>query len=235
MRRLKRGPWLEAQLRCTSGCNLLPMTTEIPPTFLRRLIAIGESPDLSGIRELFVEFPPKSVGHFMRQLPQFWYSIADSLSDAQLEALIRAMTVAERDFPEFGGGSVSGVIWTFRRLEERQGCRHDALADWILAHTANDWAPFDRSMWFRDKHGTAYVVVRSARHPVTEAPRPANLTAIMTSCAPMSRRGFFASVTVGNAGQQTVPASEGALPLYRGHGMVVRFKGLEPLYVQPKT
>jgi hypothetical protein len=87
----------------------------------------------------------------------------------------------------------------------------------------------DPSVWFRDKDGPAYVVVRSARFPVTEAQRPANRTAIMASCATLSRRGYFASVAVANAEQQTPPASEGAVPLYRGHGMVVRFDGLEPL------
>lgn len=121
------------------------MTTEIPTIFLRRLIAIGESQDFSELRQLFAEFPPDSVGHFMRQSPQFWYSVADSLSDTELEALIRAITVAERDFPSFGGGSVSGVIWTYRRLEQRKRCRIDVLAEWILAHTANDWAPFGSS------------------------------------------------------------------------------------------
>lgn len=118
------------------------MTAEIPTIFFRRLIAIGESKDFSGLRQLFVEYPPDSVGQFMRQAPQFWNSVADSLSDTELEALIRALTVAERDFPSFGGGSVSGVIWTFHCLEKRKQCRPDALADWILANTANDWAPF---------------------------------------------------------------------------------------------
>lgn len=121
------------------------MTAEIPTTFLQRLIAVGESQDFSELHQLFTEFPPERVGHFMRQTPEFWYSIAESLSDVELEALIRAITVAERDFPPFGGGSVSGVIWTFRCLEQRKHSGMDVLADWILARTANDYAPFGRS------------------------------------------------------------------------------------------
>ena len=60
-------------------------------------------------------------------------------------ALIRAITVAERDFPSFGGGSVSGVIWTFHRLDQRKAGSVDALADWILAHTENIYVPFGRN------------------------------------------------------------------------------------------
>ena len=117
----------------------------LPPLFLRRLIAIGESQEFSGLRQLFAEFPPEKVGHFMRQSAQFWDSVANSLSDVELEALIRAITVAERDLPLFGGGSVSGVIWMFHRLQQRKQAELDELADWILGHTSNDWAPYGRT------------------------------------------------------------------------------------------
>jgi hypothetical protein len=43
----------------------------------------------------------------------------------------------------------------------------------------------------------------------------------------MSRVGFFASVTVANADDPFDPSGENAMPLYRGHGMMVRFEGLE--------
>lgn len=121
------------------------MATKIPTIFLRRLIAIGESQDFSGLQQLFAEFPPDSVGQFMRQSQEFWRSIADSLSDLELESLVRALTVAERNFPSFGGGSVSGVIWTFHCLDQRKADGIDALANWILARTANEYLPFGRS------------------------------------------------------------------------------------------
>jgi hypothetical protein len=113
--------------------------------FLQRLIAIGAAEDFLELKRLFEEYPPESVGHFMRESKQFWRSAADSLSDFELEALIRAITIAERDFPSFGGGSVSGVIWTFRHLEQRKSCGLNDLADWILAHTSNPYAPFGTS------------------------------------------------------------------------------------------
>ena len=140
--------------------------TEIPPIFPQRLIAIGESQDFSELRQLFEEFPPRSVSHFMCELPEFWNSVTDSLSDAELEALIRALTVAERDFP-FSGGSVSGVIHTFHRLAERNLCRSDALADWVLAHTKNPWAPFggkmSRDMWEARQNPAKWAADRQRR------------------------------------------------------------------------
>lgn len=85
------------------------------------------------------------------------------------------------------------------------------------------------SIWFRDRQGPAFVVVRSGRFPVSDAPRPTNLADIIASCAKMSRRGFFASVTAASADQQTAPVSRGAIPLYRGLGMFVKYIGLQPL------
>lgn len=121
------------------------MTTAIPSQFLRRLIAIGESNDFASLAELFAEFPPDRVGHFMRRNYDFWYPLVDSLSEAEHESLIRAITVAERDYPAFGGGSVSGVIFAFIRLQHRAQSSLDALADWILAHTDNPYVPFGTS------------------------------------------------------------------------------------------
>lgn len=121
------------------------MTSSMPTKFFQRLIAIGASNDFASLAELFAEFPPDRVGHFMRQHWNFWNSLTDSLSEAEHESLIRALTVAERDYPAFGGGSVSGVIWAFLRLQQRTQSSLDALADWILAHTNNDNVPFGTS------------------------------------------------------------------------------------------
>lgn len=121
------------------------MNPEIPNDFLRRLIAIGESNDYSSLPELFAEFMPRDVCHLMRQGPEYWFALADSLTESELEGLVRAMTVAERDYPSFGGGSVTGTIWVFRRLQQRTHSNLDALADWMLAHTNNPWVPFGSS------------------------------------------------------------------------------------------
>ena len=88
----------------------------------------------------------------MRQAPAFWHSIADSLSDDDLESLIKALTIVERDFESLRGGSVSGVIWTFYRLKERLQLaartsgelpletpkNSDDLADWIYKNSSEN-------------------------------------------------------------------------------------------------
>lgn len=118
------------------------MKPEIRNDFLRRLIDVRETHDFSLLPAVFAEYPPHSVGQFMRKPPDWWYAVADSLTENELEALIRVMTVAERDYPPFGGGSVTGAIWAFRRLQQRTRNSLDGLADWILAHTTNPWVPF---------------------------------------------------------------------------------------------
>lgn len=87
----------------------------------------------------------------------------------------------------------------------------------------------DPSIWFKDRQGPAFVVVRSGRFPLSDMPKPDNISEIAASCARLSRRGFFASVTAANAEQQTASSSRGSIPLFRGHGLIARFAGLEPL------
>ena len=87
----------------------------------------------------------------------------------------------------------------------------------------------DPSIWFKDRQGPAFVVVRCGRYPFSDAPKPTNINEIAASCARLSQRGFFASVTAANAEQQAAPVSRGSIPLFRGHGLVARFTGLVPL------
>jgi len=88
---------------------------------------------------------------------------------------------------------------------------------------------FEPAIWFRDDRGPAFVVVRSGRFGQSKVRRPANLDAIAASCAVKSRRGYFASVTFGSKDQLNLPRFRRAIPLYRGHPMVIQFTGLEAI------
>lgn len=90
----------------------------------------------------------------------------------------------------------------------------------------------DPSIWFVGDKGPEWVVVRAIRYPATRAARPANLADIAESAAKLSRLGNLAWVKVANADDPFDPmaADNGNyLPLYRGHGMVVSYEGLQPV------
>ena len=77
----------------------------------------------------------------MRLAPHFWYAVAASLDDTQLIACIKALTVLER-LPNFSAGSVSPVIWLFRKLSERSHDDLTTVIDWVLTNTDNPYLPF---------------------------------------------------------------------------------------------
>lgn len=86
----------------------------------------------------------------------------------------------------------------------------------------------DPSIWFVGETGKPeWVVVRSARFPAHGAAKPGNWREIAAGCAAMSRTGHFASVAVVSIDQPFESATEAPVPLWRGHGMHVRFTGLE--------
>jgi hypothetical protein len=82
----------------------------------------------------------------------------------------------------------------------------------------------DPNIWFVADmaKGPEWVVVRAARFPERRAERPANLEAIASNVAHMSRHGHFASVSFASA-------DDPKGPLWRGHGAEVVFEGLEPV------
>ena len=117
------------------------MTPELSQNLVQRFIEIGMSGRFEDGENIPSLFPSTRSGSFMRLTPHSWYEVAVSLDDAQLIACIKALTVLER-LPNFGAGSVSPVIWLFRKLSERS---HDDLTpviDWVLSHTDNPYLPF---------------------------------------------------------------------------------------------
>jgi hypothetical protein len=89
----------------------------------------------------------------------------------------------------------------------------------------------DPAIWFVGDQGPEWVVVRAVRYPEAEAALPNNIQEIADSCLKLSRTGQFASVSVANSEDAFDPAVP-TLPLWRGHGMYVRFEGLVPAKVQ---
>jgi hypothetical protein len=86
----------------------------------------------------------------------------------------------------------------------------------------------DPAIWFLgDSKGPEWVVVRAVRFPESHASRPANWRSISSQCARLSQVGHFASVAIVSAEQPFASPHEDPVPLWRGHGMQVRFDRLE--------
>ncbi len=85
------------------------------------------------------------------------------------------------------------------------------------------------SIWFEILGQAYWIVVRAARFPEKEATAPPNISDIKADCVSMGRVGYFASVGVANNKDPFDPQANvngNFLPLYRGHGMFVRYEGL---------
>ncbi len=118
------------------------------------------------------------------------------------------------------------------------------MSDWELSSFANqvvrehlmgqggviesfhDVPGIDPQIWFKDGEGRrSWVVVRPCVYPQPGALRPANLDELSSTLGGLP--GYFASV--GFAPADVKDAGDGNVRLYRGQGMYVAFKGLEPL------
>jgi hypothetical protein len=86
----------------------------------------------------------------------------------------------------------------------------------------------DPAIWFVGKSKQPeWVVVRAVRYPLSEASKPANWAGIAAGCAPKSDIGHFAQVAFASTDDPFDPSGANVVPLWRGHGTHVRYKGLE--------
>lgn len=114
----------------------------IPDDLLNRLINIGARESFHELRQSLK--PEEILFHkqMMIQGWQFWYPIAEKLTQNNLMALIKTLTIAESLLEGWQGGSVSTVIWLFNKYAPLSSTDKDGLADWILRHTDNYYVPF---------------------------------------------------------------------------------------------
>ena len=104
----------------------------------------------------------------------------------------------------------------------------DKLGHQLMSSQGNP--AVDPSIWFVGENGPEWVVVRSDRFPAKDAKRPENLSDIAANCAKLSNIGHFASVTFANSEDPSDPTGGVlALPLWRGHGVFIRFEGIETI------
>jgi hypothetical protein len=111
------------------------------------------------------------------------------------------------------------AVQTVRELLEKEGRK-------LMSWQGNP--KVDPSLWFVGDRGPEWVVVRAVRYPEESASPPANWTAIAQFCSRLSNIGHFAPVVVASAHDSFDPANGSPMPLWRGHGMYVSYKGLKP-------
>jgi len=118
------------------------MSNSIPKELIDYLIEIGYSEDFDNLCELGDRFPEARNGVFMRLAPDAWYCVADGITQEEIVCLIKSITRLEA-YNNFGSGSVSPVIWLFRRLKKDVG--NAELIDWVLQNTESNYLPFGSS------------------------------------------------------------------------------------------
>lgn len=88
------------------------------------------------------------------------------------------------------------------------------------------------SLWFVGDAGPEWVVVRAVRYPGGEAKLLSNISEMQAHFNKLGHPGHFASVAVASVDDPFDPdaATNGnVVPLYRGHGMHIKYEGLQPI------
>jgi len=113
----------------------------IPNHVLQNLIALGSLSENDSLerRQLFDALKPfDSCG---RTHANAWIYATEKLNAEQISFLTRGLVFAEELLPGWNGGSVSGIIWTFRAFQQQAPEKANELANWILKHSTNNYVP----------------------------------------------------------------------------------------------
>ena len=117
--------------------------------FLTTLIEIGKKEDFEKLKNILPADKIERYGEIMRHHHSEWYKIADKMNTEDLVGLIKSLTIAEEILTGWGAGSVSPVIWLYKKLEQRKPEDMDVITDWILKNTNNEWSPFSLKLGAR--------------------------------------------------------------------------------------
>jgi len=152
------------------------MTTYlIPDDLLRRLIDIGAHESFHELRQTLKSEEILFHKQMMTQPWQFWYPIAERLTQNDLKALIKTLTIAESLLEGWQGGSVSTVIWLFNKYTSTD---KNELTDWILRHTDNGYVPFSNygAKSLDEYNKRRYENSAEGRHVIAESRRAIKAT-----------------------------------------------------------
>ena len=88
---------------------------------LRSCAELGKKETTVLIRNVFTDEELEWRGAMMRLTPNVWYEGAESLSDEEIENLIKFFVLAENYYKGWKAGSVSPVVWLQRhsKIEAR--------------------------------------------------------------------------------------------------------------------
>ncbi|MBE3050164.1 hypothetical protein IMZ48_48240 [Candidatus Bathyarchaeota archaeon] len=109
---------------------------------LQILIQIGQEGTAESPSAVALLQEIRHEDHINRLGPEKWYAIAERMTLADLEALVKGLTLVESVLGWLGG-SASAVIWTYRVFGRRADADLQcATTDWIRQHTHNPYLPF---------------------------------------------------------------------------------------------
>lgn len=109
--------------------------------WLRRFIEWAKAERLGELPDLLSEDDRRKLAAWMQAEPADWITAVQPLSDTELVALIRFLTIAEMKVPGWECGEKSPVIAVAGVLKQRGGRLDRALLQWIRENSDNRYIP----------------------------------------------------------------------------------------------
>lgn len=120
--------------------NTTQKAFQLDASSLNRLIEISKNNQLEQLNTLLSPTEKQQQTDLMQLDKGQWFTVAESLSDLEIEHLMRFFTMAEK-LPGCEAGAQSPVIWLGKVLKKRGAGISRDLVLWIKAHSDNQYLP----------------------------------------------------------------------------------------------
>jgi uncharacterized membrane protein len=115
------------------------MRDQVPAAALETLVRIGMTHLGQQMDDLLATV---NQWEFINRLPwSAWNPVLEPLSVLEHEAAAKGVVNAEERH-RWCGGSVAAAIWVYRSFAQKFPAQANALAEWMLANSNNEWVPF---------------------------------------------------------------------------------------------
>ncbi len=116
----------------------MELPDHLDPSLIRRIIDLGQHPDLESPTVLDSFEDLRSCDWINRLHWSIWNNAVKSLTAQEMVALVKALSTME-DRWCWAGGSVAAAIWVLQDLGKRDSTSAEFVRQWLRAHSKNPY------------------------------------------------------------------------------------------------
>ncbi len=113
--------------------------------FLKKMLSIPDA-QYSNLVDQFTQSELAENQYLMALTASDWEGTLSKFEEQELHRLMKLLTIAEEQFPNWQAGDKSPVIWIFKALKKQGKPAPKELVKWVKSNTTNRFLPYGAAL-----------------------------------------------------------------------------------------